>query len=153
MSDPRAGRSTDEPPIAPSGLREEDRGPQRPPRPVLVELGTALLIVNGLIGFVTSIETILALSDRGELTPFAAALFLLLGVGMVVLGVALRYGRWWLLGVNVIAVAGFLELTSGTAQGLLYGAIDVIVVVVLLANRPWFAWTPATADVPGPPED
>lgn len=154
MSDPRAGRSSGSGPvIAPSGLAEEDRGPRRPPRPVLVELATALLIVNGLIGALTSIEAVLALADRGELTPLVAGLFLLLGVGMVVLGIALRYGRWWLAGVNIVAVAGFLELTSGTPQGLLYGSIDVIVVVILLANRPWFAWRPEDAEReagPGP---
>jgi hypothetical protein len=48
--------------------------------------------------------------------------------------------------VNYVAVAGFLELTSGLPQGWLYGALDVLVVVILLAQRPWFAWTPEQED-------
>lgn len=152
MSDQRLGRGV---PTgrAPSGLREEDRRPKRPPRPVLVEVATALLIINGAISFLTSIEAMLTLADRGELTLLIAVLFVVLGVGTVVIGIALRYGRWWLLGVNYVAVAAFLELTSGTPQGWLYGGIDLIVVVILLANRPWFAWTPDDADDTAEPDE
>jgi hypothetical protein len=69
-----------------------------------------------------------------------------IGVGTIVVGIALRYGHWWLFGVNYVAVAGFLELTSGSAQGLLFGAVDVFVLVVLLTQRPWFAWRPGDED-------
>jgi hypothetical protein len=115
---------------------------------VLVEIATALLIINGAISVLTSIESMLSLASRGELSPLIAVLFVVLGVGTVIIGIALRYGRWWLLGVNYVAVAAFLELTSGTPQGWLYGAIDVVVVAILLANRRWFAWSPDD-----PPED
>ncbi len=40
------------------------------------------------------------------------------------------------------AIAGFLELLSLTAPGLLFAALDMFVVVALLVNRPWFQWPP-----------
>jgi hypothetical protein len=132
----------------PSGLRDAPRGPQRPPRPALVELATALLIVSGFLSLFLSMGAIANLSESGELLPVLALVAIVLGVAVPIVGLGLRYGHWWLLGVNLTAVASFLELTSGSAQGLLFGGIDLFVVVVLLAYRPWFAWTPedATAD-------
>ena len=62
------------------------------------------------------------------------------------LGVLVRTGRAWLVALNVAAVAGFLELLSGSAQGLLFGALDVVVVVLLLRDRPWFHGPDAEAD-------
>jgi hypothetical protein len=117
-------------------------GPKRPPRPALVELATAMLIVAGFVSFVTSLQAVLALEQRGELSPVLAIVSLALGFASVATGVALRYGRWWLFGVNFVAVAAFLELTSFTGVGLLSGAIDLFFVVVLLVHRSWFAWTP-----------
>jgi hypothetical protein len=159
VSDPRAGRTTPGADIAPdedaarprrrgarggnpSGLRDAPHGPQRPPRPALVELATALLIVSGLFSLYLSLGALATLPDLGELAPLLVVLALVLGVAIPVVGIGLRYGRWWLLGVNLTAVASFLELTSGSPQGLLFGAIDLFVVVVLLLNRPWFVWTP-----------
>jgi hypothetical protein len=167
MSDPRAGRTRPGEDIAPdddvppprrgrkggnpSGLRDAPRGPQRPRRPVLVELATALLIVSGLLSLFLSLGAVSTLADSGDLSPLLLVLALVLGVGIPIVGLALRYARWWLLGVNLVAVASFLELTSGSPQGLLFGGIDLFVVVVLLLHRPWFAWTPA--DEPGAPLD
>ena len=65
-----------------------------------------------------------------------------LGIGFVVLGFLVRRGKGWLVAVNVAAVAGFLELTSGSAQGILFGALDVAVVLILMRHRPWFHWSP-----------
>jgi hypothetical protein len=140
VSDPRAGRGYTG--RTPAGLPTEDRRAKRPSRPVLVEIATAVLIVTGFMSLFTSLEAAISIAGSGEPDLVLLALFLFIGVGTVAVGIALRYGRWWLLGVNYVAVAAFLELTSGTAQGLLFGALDLFVVVVLLAQRPWFAWTP-----------
>jgi hypothetical protein len=40
--------------------------------------------------------------------------------------------------LNVAAVLGFLELLSGTPVGLLFGGFDVVVVLALARERPWF---------------
>jgi hypothetical protein len=167
MSDPRAGRTRagddilpddDEPPVPeqrrrkrgnPSGLRDAPHGPQRPPRPAMVELATALLIVSGFLSLFLSLGAIGTLAD--ELSPLLVLLAIVLGVAIPVIGIALRAGHWWLLGVNLVAVASFLELTSGSPQGLLFGGIDLFVVVVLLAHRDWFTWSPRRM-IP-PPDD
>ena len=140
MSDPRAGRGNTG--RTPAGLPTEDRRAKRPPRPALVEVATAVLIVSGFMSLFTSLEAVISIAGSSEPDLALLALFLFIGVGTIAVGIALRYGRWWLLGVNYVAVAAFLELTSGTAQGLLFGALDLFVVVVLLAQRPWFAWKP-----------
>lgn len=140
MTDPRAGRA--ETGRTPAGLPTEDRRPKRPPRPVVVEVATAVLIVSGFMSFFTSIESVIAMANRGELDPFLVALFLFIGVGTIAVGMALRYGHWWLFGVNYVAVASFLELTSMSPQGFLFGGLDLLVLAVLIAQRPWFAWTP-----------
>jgi hypothetical protein len=108
----------------------------------MVELATAMLIVNGFVGLVLSAQALATLADRDALSPVLVVVSIAIGVVSIALGIALRYGRWWLFGLNAVAVAGFLELTSFTVTGLLAGVVDAIVVVVLLAYRPWFAWSP-----------
>ena len=160
MTDPRASRTNagediapddDDAPVParrgrgrgnPSGLKDAPHGPRRPPRPVLVELATALLIVSGFLSLFLSLGAVSTLANSGELSPLLVLIALVLGIAVPVVGLGLRYGRWWLLGVNLAAVASFLELTSGSPEGLLFGGIDLFVVVVLLMHRPWFAWTP-----------
>ena len=107
---------------------------------MLVEVATALLIVSGFMSLFLSLEAAISIAGSAEPDLVLLALFLFIGLGTIAVGIALRYGRWWLFGLNYVAVAAFLELTSGTAQGLLFGAIDLFVVVVLLTQRPWFAW-------------
>ena len=117
---------------------------------MLVELATAILIVGGALGFVTSIEALSRMADRGEVEIPVASVSLLIGSASVVLGLLLRTGRAWLIGINLVAIAGFLELISGTIVGLLYGALDVFVVLALIAARDWFRQplTPPTASPP-----
>jgi hypothetical protein len=132
------------------GSAAEPISPSRPPRPVLVELATAILIVGGALSFVTSIEGLSRLADRREAELSVATLSLFIGAVSVALGLVLRTGRAWLIGINLVAIAGFLELVSGTVVGLLYGALDVFVVLALIATRDWFdqPLTPPTASPP-----
>ena len=116
--------------------------PKRPPRPAFVELATALLIMSGFISFVTSLQGLVALTGNDDPNAPLVALFVTIGLLTMLTGIALRYGHWWLFGLNFIAVAAFLELTSFTVQGLFSGAVDLLVVIVLLVYRPWFAWKP-----------
>jgi hypothetical protein len=110
----------------------------RAPRPVLVELATAMLIVAGVLSVLTSIEAVAQMADRGAVEPSVALLSVAIGLASVVLGLLLRTGRAWLVGVNLAAIAGFLELTSGSVVGLLYGLLDVFVVLALVWSRGWF---------------
>ena len=131
-----------------SDVRPGDRGadrPQRPSRPTLVELAAAILVVGGTMSILTSLDVVMRLADRGPGVEPLALVSLGLGVGIVVLGILVRMGEAWLVAVNVIAVAAFLELISGTIVGLLFGGLDLFVVIVLLVERPWFAWRPEDA--------
>ena len=116
--------------------------PRRPPRPAFVELATALLIMSGFISLFTSLQALVTLTGNNDPNAPLVALFVTIGLLTMLTGIALRYGHWWLFGINFIAVAAFLELTSFTVQGLFSGAIDLLVVIVLLVYRPWFAWKP-----------
>ena len=119
----------------------EDR-PRRPPRPPLVELAAAILIVNGALSALTSLEVVGRLADQGTASAPIALLSFAIGIGSVVLGILVRYGAAWLVAVNVVAVAGFLEISSWTALGLLFGILDVVVLLALFRERPWFTWSP-----------
>jgi hypothetical protein len=126
---------------------KEPEKPPRPRRPVGVELAAAIMIVSGVISALTSIEAAMAFSAQGELDEPLAVASVALGVATVILGLLVRVGRAWLVAVNVAAVAGFLEIISGTAVGWLFGALDVVVVVLLMNDRPWFA---GPGEDPGP---
>ncbi len=107
--------------------------PQRPARPILVELAAAILIVGGLTSLVGS------LAAPGLL----GIAFVGLNVAMVILGVLIRRGRAWLVAVNVAAVALFLEVTAlPSAFAIVFAVLDGIVLAALLRHRAWFDWRP-----------
>lgn len=146
MSDPRPGR-TRPTGLTPAGLPSDEPGMQRPPRPLAVEVATAIVIVSGAMSVLLSIDAFVRMSELGSAGTELTLPSIVLGLGSLILGVLLRYGRAWLVGVNVLAIAGFLELISGTPMGMVTGGLDAIAVVVLLVHRPWFAWRPG--QVPG----
>jgi hypothetical protein len=106
-----------------------------------VEVAAALLITTGAISTLTTAEATLALMARNDASLPLALLSLAIGVGSIILGVLVRTGRAWLVAVNVAAVAGFLEITSGTIPGFVFGGMDVVIVLLLMRDRPWFFWT------------
>lgn len=110
-------------------------------RPVLVELASAVLVVGGVLNLIISIDVLLRLADRGEQIGPYTAVTIALAISVLGLGLLIRFGRAWLVTVNVAAVLGFLELTSGSVVGLLLGALDVVVVLALVRERPWFEWS------------
>jgi hypothetical protein len=118
---------------------------QRPPRPTAVELATAIVIVSGAVSVLITVDAYTRMNELGSAGTQLTLLSLVIGLASVVLGVLLRYGRAWLIGVNVLAVAGFLELLSGAPIGIVFGALDAIAVVVLMVHRPWYAWRPGMA--------
>ena len=107
--------------------------PERPPRPLLIEIASAILIVGGLTGLVG------ALSVSGPLLVIVLAINAL----SIAVGVLIRAGRGWVLAINVVAVALFLELTAiSTTFGIIFGVLDAIVLIGLLRHRSWFDWRP-----------
>lgn len=104
-------------------------------RPVAVEVAAAILIVSAVVGIVTSVGSGLT----GSTDPFLW-LGIALNVGSVILGLATRVGRLWIVTLNYVAVLGFLDLLGAAAspQALMIGLAEVLVVVLLLLRKPWF---------------
>jgi hypothetical protein len=107
--------------------------PERPRRPILIEVASAILIVGGLTGFAG------VLSVTGPLQVLVLTINLL----TIVVGILIRAGRGWVLAINVVVIAIFLEITAlGTTFGIVFLALDSIVLFALLRHRPWFDWQP-----------
>lgn len=112
----------------------------RPPRPRLVELASAILVIGSFIDGAISFEGMLrATTQEGRLFTTASVL---VAAGLIALGFLIRSGRAWLLTLNVVAVAAFLALQSVTLGGIFSAMIDMVVVGILLRHRAWFQWTP-----------
>jgi hypothetical protein len=129
----------------------------RPARPAAVELAGAILIVSGVLGLIGAVGAAPGLPAGTEVLFVVTAA---LNLGSLVIGLLARSGRAWLVAVNYVAVLGFLDLTAGAGSGLalMLGVADVIVVVILLLNKPWFdamrRWRGMRASrrrVPSPP--
>ena len=114
--------------------------PERPPRPLLVEFAAAILIVGGLTALLT------ALSVPGAL----GLVFGVVNIAMIVLGVLIRRGQAWVVAINVVAIALFLELTAlPSAFAILAIVLDAIVLVALFRHRAWFFWEPSEHETDG----
>jgi hypothetical protein len=132
------------------GVGPPDADAQQPPRPAAVELAAALLIVGGVVGLLGALNASRSLPAGSEAI---LALTVLLDVGAVVSGVLARTGRLWVLAVNYVAVLAFLDIVAaigGSPLALVLGLVNVLVVVILIAHKPWFdaisAWRAARAD-------
>jgi hypothetical protein len=95
-----------------------------------------------------SIQVLATLGGGGEEIGPLTLVTIVLATATFALGLLVRYGRAWLVAINVVAVLAFLELTSGDPVGLLFGLVDTFVVIALLVERPWFV-----ARVPEPESD
>lgn len=114
--------------------------PERPPRPLLVEFAAALLIVRGLTALLT------ALSVPGVL----GLVFRAVNIAMVVLGVLILRGQAWVVAIDVVAIALFLELTAlPSASAILAIVLDAIVLVALFRHRTWFLREPSEDEAGG----
>jgi hypothetical protein len=109
----------------------------RRPRPGTVELAAALLIIGGILQLVGAIGAASSLPAGAEVVLFGS---IVIDIATIAAGVLIRSGRLWLLVVNYVAVLGFLDLMrSGSSPVALMLAIgDIVVVVILVVNRPWF---------------
>jgi hypothetical protein len=126
--------------------------PAKPPRPAVVELATAILIVGGVAGLIQVAASWSGLPAGAE--PFLVGA-VALDAGSIALGLLIRRGRAWLLAVNYAAVLGFLDLLGGGATpfSLMLGLADILVVGILLATKSWFdamrAWRAEVAAAAG----
>jgi hypothetical protein len=117
---------------------EETPDPVRPARPAAIELAAAVLIVGGVLGVVGVLGSLGTAQPAGlEVVPLIT---LVLNLAEIAVGAFIRGGRLWLVAVNYVAVIGFLDLLAAGASPLamMLGIAEVLVVVILMLNRPWF---------------
>jgi hypothetical protein len=103
-----------------------------------VEIASALLVVEGGVNLLFSIQVLMNLAQAGEPIEMLTVISIAVATLNLALGLAVRMGRGWLVTVNIVAVLGFLELLSSTPVGIFFGALDVFVVLALVHERPWF---------------
>ena len=105
-----------------------------------MEVAAAILIVGSVTDAIISFEGMAAAPT--SLARVLAATSVSVGLLLVILGFLIRSGRAWLVTLNIVAVAAFLELQTLSFVGLLAGIFDVVVVGILLRERAWFQWVP-----------
>lgn len=122
--------------------------PDRPPRPVLVELAAAILIVGGLTALVCWVGSQLALPSLPADAGIVPAIIVGLNVVAIVTGVSVRTGRYWRFCINIVAIAIFLYLTAfPNAVAVTFLVLDMIAFVAMIRHRAWFEWKPPTDPV------
>ncbi len=113
--------------------------PARPRRPVLIEIAAAILIIGALMSFVGTVGYQVGGGDVGPIGVLVLGLNLL----TVVVGFLIRGGRAWVLAINVVAIALFLELTAlPSGLAFILATLDSIVLFALFRHRGWFDWRP-----------
>ena len=120
--------------------RTEKAEIERPRRPILVEVAAAILIVGSATDVLISFEGMATAPT--SLGRVLAAASVSVGLLLVILGFLVRSGRAWLVALNVVAIAAFLEFQSLSFVGLLSAVFDMVVLGILLRERAWFQWRP-----------
>jgi hypothetical protein len=117
--------------------RDTVERPPRPARPGLVEAAAALLIVGGVLGVIGFFA---GTAPEPEALGAVSLLTLVLNLAQIAVGLLLRVGRFWLVAVNYVAVLAFLDLLASGASplALMLAVAEIIVVIILFAQRPWF---------------
>ncbi|MDH4141320.1 MAG: hypothetical protein OEV61_01805 [Chloroflexota bacterium] len=119
--------------------------PERPPRPLLIEISGAILIVGGISSILGTVGYRIS---GGAVGPIEL-LVLLLNIATIMLGALIRSGRAWILAINVVAISLFLELTAlPSTFTIVFVVLDSIVLIALFRHRDWFLWQRPEPSVP-----
>ena len=112
----------------------------RAPRPQMVEVGAAILIVAGITATFGVVISQLANVPVSGLVP---AVSLVMQVVAIATGILVRRGRQWRLCINVVVIE-VLIYTSAFPNpiALFYALLYAIVVYAMLRHRAWFDWRP-----------
>ena len=117
---------------------------QTSPRPVLVEVASALLIVGGITAVVGWLGALLlgviALDTAPQATAgLPAVIYLGLNLVAVATGLTIRRGRHWRLCINVVAFSIVVYLTEiGRPIALFFLTLDLVAFYALVQHRAWF---------------
>lgn len=117
----------------------------RPPRPEMIEVGAAILIVAGITATFGVVISQLANVPVSGLIP---AVGLVMQVVAIAAGILVHRGRRWRFCINVVVIE-VLIYTSAFPNpiALFYVLLYAIVVYALLKHRAWFDWRPPETPV------
>ena len=99
-----------------------------------------MLVIGSGIDAAISFEG-MSLATTTEARLLSAAT-VAVGFGLIALGFLIRSGRGWLVTINVVAVAAFLELLTLTFGGIFAALLYMVVLGILLREQWWFRWSP-----------
>lgn len=123
--------------------------PERPPRPVLVELGSAILIVGSITALLGLGAQVLFAPNLPADAGLGVLLFAAVDVATFAIGLLIRAGKWWRLCINFVAIAMFLYLTRfPNPIAVFYLVLDTVVFFGLMRHRAWFDWDPTETASP-----
>jgi hypothetical protein len=113
--------------------------PERPARPALVDLASALLVVGGITALLGWLGAqIFSLGDAAN-AGLVPAIFVALNVLAIAMGIAIRRRRYWRLCINLVAISILLYLTGLSSPiAMFYVALYVVVFYALFQHRAWF---------------
>lgn len=120
--------------------------PERPARPVIIEIAAAFLIVGGITAILGTVGAAVGGGSAPRTGPILA-IELGLDVLTVAIGLLVRAGRAWLVCINVVAVLVFIEVTavsSGSAIAIILAFLDAFMFVAVARHRAWFDWRSET---------
>ena len=125
--------------------------PVRPPRPVLVEVAGAILIIVGATALLAGVLRLISgTAPPADGAAMALAIQFGSSVLTIVVGWLVRAGRAWLVCVGVVAVILFLDLStipSGSVFAPIFAVFDGIAFVALIRHRAWFDWHPPETQI------
>lgn len=107
-----------------------------------MELATAILIVGSLANLVATLGGGAAIDGVAAPEPIILG-SVVLDTLLVVIGIAVRSGRWWIGAANVVAVVVFLYGTAALGSGLseipmVFAVLYGVVFLAVFLNRAWF---------------
>lgn len=107
-----------------------------------MELATAILIVGSLANLVATLGGGAAIDGVAAPEPIILGSVVLDNL-LVVIGIAVRSGRWWIGAANIVAVVVFLYGTAALGSGLseipmVFAVLYGVVFLAVFLNRAWF---------------
>lgn len=111
-----------------------------PPKPAVIDIAAAVLVFGGMFGLSQLVGgDFLITGSLPAKVPIVGVAFLL-DLASVILGFAIRAGRFWLPALNLAGLFAILYLVAMARPiHIVLGLVHVLAFAILLVHRRWFA--------------